>query len=674
MSSLDGLNPEQRRAVEVTRGPLLVLAGAGTGKTRVVTVRIGRLIESGVRPSNILAVTFTNKAAGELRERLGKVVGKNAAKHIHAGTFHSLCARMLREYGEAIGIPTNYAICDASDQLTTAKKALRQCRIPEAKLHPRDFLSKISLAKNRSISCEQYLSKAADDREELIGRAWRRYEDQLQRTRSLDFDDLLLRTGDLLAQHEPTLKKLRKEYGHITVDEFQDTNEPQYRIVSLLSQEHRNLCVVGDDDQSIYGWRGADVQKILNFDKEFPEAVVVRLETNYRSTPQILKTANTLISNNTGRHDKVLRSAAVDGPPVTALSLRDETEEADHVAKEVQKLARDHEIRLEDFAVLFRTAIQARAFELQFRARAIPYVLIGGQSFFDRKEVRDVLAYLRLIYNHDDEVSFLRVVNCPPRGIGKSSIERIITHATNEGISVPRALKDIEKIEGLTAAARESLLSFRNLLKTLSEHKPGKDLPDFIRRAIEAVSYKQEVERTYDDPKLREERWSGVEAVLDTAENHASRRKKPSLGTFLQELTLSAEGDRDSNDNRKGVTFMTMHAAKGLEFPRIYLPGIEEGLVPHMRSIADDHIEEERRLLYVGITRARYSLTLTYSMERSKHGHRVECMPSRFLFELMGKEPPSNWRAAKPTEEDLNPAARKKKKGKKRARRGTGVR
>jgi superfamily I DNA/RNA helicase len=664
---LDGLNPEQKLAVTTTEGPVLVLAGAGSGKTRVITVRIAWLLAQGVAPANVLSMTFTNKAAGEMRERVAGLVGKDDAGELTVGTFHSFCARMLRKHAKEAGLAPNFSICDASDQLAALKGALRELRIGEAKLQPSVLQGRISLAKNRMIASDAYVAGAGDDEGELVGRAWKMYDEHLARARSLDFDDLLLRTLQLLRDRGPVRGELEKRFRYVMVDEYQDTNGPQYEIVRAIAGKHKNLCVVGDDDQSIYGWRGADVTKILSFEKDFKPCVVVRLETNYRSTEPILEAANKVIQCNPKRHEKKLRSALGPGEAVVIGRLEDETAEADHVAREIQELVRARKARLADCAVLFRTQTQPRAFEAQFRARAVPYVLIGGMSFFDRKEVRDVLAYLRLAANPDDEMSFLRVITCPPRGVGKSSIDKALEFATSEGISAVRAFERASEIDTLPPAAVDAVHSFRAKMASIGGGKdPGRTLVPWIRALLETVDYRSEVDRVYPDAKTREDRWSGVIEILNFAENHVQRDKSPGLRSFLEALTLTAADELSAEDTkgRDAVTLMTLHAAKGLEFPRVYLVGVEEGILPHARSVAEDTVEEERRLMYVGITRAQKHLTITCTKTRARYGTRVESMPSRFLFELRGEAPPKGWKALGADQHATPARAQPKSRGK----------
>jgi ATP-dependent DNA helicase UvrD/PcrA len=674
---LDQLNPEQRRAVTTTDGPVLVLAGAGSGKTRVITVRIAHLLDNGVAPEQVLAMTFTNKAASEMRERVAELIGEKRAKKLTVGTFHSFCLKLLREQSALIGFPNGISIADSSDQVAACKSVLRELRIAEASIKPAVLQSRISLLKNQLVTPEQFLERPGDDLDELVGRGYKRYEDFLRRSRKMDFDDLLLYAVELLKNHPKVREELQQQYRFVMVDEYQDTNGPQYEIVNRIAAEHRNVCVVGDDDQSIYSWRGADITKILNFESIYPEATTVTLETNYRSTQEILDAANRVIRNNPTRHEKTLRSHAGRGELLQLVAHRDETIEAEYVVREIRMRVDEGKNRLSDFAVLFRTAIQPRTFEAELRARGIPYVLVGGMSFFDRKEVRDILAYLKIIQNPKDEVSLLRIINCPPRGVGKTTIDRVLEYATENGISVPEAFAHADEIEGLNRKAVEAVQRLQERLKALGAEKPGKDLVDFVQRVVETFAYRDEVNRCYPEPRDQEARWQAVTEVANFAENHVRRRKRPSLATFLNELTLSSNDDKSKEEagKRNAVTLMTLHSAKGLEFPRVFLVGLEEGILPHARSIEEDSVEEERRLMYVGITRAREGLTLSYVTERAKYGTRVQTHPSRFLFEMRDMEPPEDWIPAGKYDE-LTPEkkrAKKKasKKGRKRGRKKT---
>jgi DNA helicase-2/ATP-dependent DNA helicase PcrA len=640
------LNPAQREAVETLEGPLLVLAGAGTGKTRVITTRIAYLMARSVTPSNILAVTFTNKAAGEMKERVRALAGERA-KELTIGTFHAFCVRLLRAHGEALGLSRSFTICDSSDQLSAVKSVMRELRVHETTMHPSAVLARLSLAKNRMETPSSFLDAATSSRDELVAAVWERYQQHLTRSRTLDFDDLLLETVRLLKEHPKVRGVCRKTYRYVLVDEYQDTNHPQYEIMREIAAEHRNVCVVGDDDQSIYGFRGADIQKILGFHRDFKGAKVVRLETNYRSTRPILDAANAVIRHNSARHEKSLVSAVGEGAPVRLTRLADEMTEAQFVVEEILKLVRRDEGRLSDVAVLFRTQVQPRPFEAELRAKGLPYVLVGGMSFFDRKEVRDVVAFLKVALNPDDEAAFLRVVNTPPRGIGKTTIDRVLAFATAEGISASRAFERAGEIEGVSEDAVAAYREFRRRFARVGIESATHDLVARLGSFLEAVEYKSEVRRLYPDPMTREARWAGVEEMLNFAENYSRRASSPTLAGFLEELALTS-GDEPSERESPGeaVTLMTLHAAKGLEFRHVFLVGMEEGLLPHVRAIAegaDGGCEEERRLAYVGITRAMRTLTLSFVSERAKYGKRIAAMPSRFVFEMRGKTPPEDW-------------------------------
>ena len=506
---LETLNPAQREAVTTTEGPLLVLAGAGTGKTRVITTRIAYLVSRGVDPRSILAVTFTNKAAGEMRERVKQLAG-DRAKEITVGTFHAFCARVLREHGAAVGLPRKFTICDASDQLSAVKSAMRELRVHETAMHPSAVLARLSLAKNRMETPESFLANGSGSRDQLVGSVWQRYREFLARTRSLDFDDLLLETVRLLGEHENVRAHYRKGYRYVLVDEYQDTNQPQYEIVKQIGGEHRNVCVVGDDDQSIYGWRGADISKILGFHLDFKGAKIVRLLTNYRSTRPILEAANKVIRKNASRHEKALESARGAGEPVRSCRLKDETSEAQFVVEHIRKLLRLEEAKPAHFAILCRTQVQFRPFEGELRANGLPYVVVGGMSFFDRKEVRDVVAFLKLVANPRDETALLRVINTPSRGVGKASLDRVLAFATDHGISASEAFERAPEIPGLSPQAVIGYQALRAALDGSELADAGPDLVSRLDRFLGAIAYRDEVNRLYPDPMTREARWAGV--------------------------------------------------------------------------------------------------------------------------------------------------------------------
>jgi DNA helicase-2/ATP-dependent DNA helicase PcrA len=650
---------------------LLVLAGAGTGKTRVVTVRIAHLLQQGVRADSVLAMTFTNKAAREMKQRLSALVGRKAAGELTVGTFHAFCARSLREHAAALGLPAGFTICDASDQLATVKSAMRDLSVGDAALHPARGLARISLLKNRLVTAEVFLQGASDESEELLGRVYVHYDELLRRSRSLDFDDLLLFMRRLLAENRAIREAFQDRYHYLLLDEYQDTNGAQYEIACHIAAKHGNLCVVGDDDQSIYGWRGADVSKILEFERDFPGAVVVRLETNYRSTEPILAAANAVIRCNPQRHGKTLRAAKTGGQAPEVRRFDDEMAEADHVVRDLLSRAQRGDITPGDVAILYRTQQQPRPLETALRAARVPYVLVGGQSFFDRKEVRDVLAYLRLLVNPEDEASLLRIVNRPARGVGKTSVDRVLALAAERRCGAGEAF-DVAVEDGLLSkVAALGVSELRATLRTHAARQEGGQPSGLLMHQIAAllsdVSYRAEVDRCYPDARVAADRWSAVMEVLDLAENYTSRVARPSLADFLERLTLAAGDDQtaDDSERRSAVTLMTLHAAKGLEFPHVYLVGAEEGLLPHQRSVDEDTVEEERRLMYVGITRAMERLSISWAGSRSRWGTRAQSMPSRFLFELSATEPPDGWRAAMPRETDepvpAKPPARKKR-------------
>ncbi|MFT4541700.1 MAG: DNA helicase-2/ATP-dependent DNA helicase PcrA [Planctomycetota bacterium] len=669
---LKGLNPEQHKAVTTTKGPLLVLAGAGTGKTRVITHRIAELLSKGIKPHNILAVTFTNKASGEMRERLKSLVGKRA-KDVTVSTFHAFCLHTLREHKDVMGWPKGFTLCDAADQLSVHKSSLRELRVAETSMPAPKLAGIISLLKNKGISAEEYVNRPGDDEDELVARAWLRYQAKLKRSRRLDFDDLLLECVRLYRDHKDVLQEHRDRYRYVLVDEYQDTNGVQYGVINAITREHKNLCVVGDDDQSIYGWRGADITKILSFEKDYPGATIVKLETNYRSTRDILTLANRLIAHNTGRHEKVLRSHIGSGELVQGVTQKDELTEAEYIIKEILQAKKDAKYQFGDTAILFRTAMQPRAFEAELRANDIPYVLVGGMSFFDRKEVRDVIAFLRLIVNPDDESSLLRIINTPPRGVGKSTIDRALAFATEHGLTALTAFERADEIEKINPAAVDAVLRLTDRLKSIGEEFPSSQVVDITRAVVERCSYRDELERLYPDKLDQDRRWAAVEEVVNFAENFSNRHKAPTLAKFLNELCLNADDRHDSaKHDRDAVTLMTLHASKGLEFPSVYLVGMEEGLLPHNRSVAEDSIEEERRLAYVGITRAQRSLTLSHCLERAKYGTRVKSHPSRFLFEIKGQSPPEDWEPAGESEAKTARLKKKGKKGRRKARRRIG--
>jgi len=632
------LNPAQETAVNTLSGPLLVLAGAGTGKTRVVTYRIAKLIRHGIRPSRILAVTFTNKAAVEMQERIGGLLGKRLKERPATSTFHSHCVRVLRRHIRRLGYPERFAIYDRGDQESIARSVLREIRVPGESLRPGEMINLISGWKSKSIAPDEAARVARSDKEHLASMAYRRYQQTLRNAGAVDFDDLLLCTEELFRDHGDVLREEAGLFDHLLIDEYQDTNGSQYRIVKALASGHRNLCVVGDDDQSIYGWRGAEVEHILQFARDWPDATVVRLEDNYRSTAEILEMANRLIRFNKHRHDKALRAARQGGEFPRVQQHNDETAEAKEVVAEIRRRVERGDQEPRDFAILFRTNEQTRAFETELRRADLPYVLVGGMSFFDRKEVRDILAYFKVITSPEDEVSLLRIINTPPRGIGAKSVQQLMATAVARGKSVWDVMR---RPDGLPAVPQEPVARFVDLIQQFRKRRRG-SLAKLGSDLIAAIGYEGELARLYPDTNERQARLDAVEEVVNALASYETKNKRATLMGFLDDVTL---GDRDFDNEkekqlaRNAIALMTLHSAKGLEFPHVYMVGMEEGILPHHRSLVIDGgaVEEERRLCYVGVTRAQDRLTLSLPLTRMKWGKPRETIPSRFLYEITGR-------------------------------------
>lgn len=654
------LNPPQQEAVDTLSGPLLVLAGAGSGKTRVVTMRIANLIQHGIRPERILAVTFTNKAAAEMQDRVRQVLGINNTHRTTAvpevSTFHSLCVRILKRNIHHLGYPNEFAIRDRGDQESLARSVLKDIHCSEAALKPSDLVNQIGSWKTQGILPQDASRVAENDKQHLAAVAYRRYQDGLKAAGAVDFDDLLLLTGELFTAFPDVARQEAARFDHILVDEYQDTNQSQYKIVKTLAQWHRNLCVVGDDDQSIYAWRGAEVTHILRFQNDWPEAKVVQLITNYRSTNEIIAWSNRLIAFNRVRHPKILQ-ATRRGEQPRILQLPDGEKEAEYVVREI-KVAIAQGKKASDFAILFRTNEQPRAFETEFRRQQVPYVLIGGQSFFDRKEVRDVLAYLRCVITGKDEISLLRIINTPARGIGQTTVTQIMEHAVAHKIPIGEFLPRSAETLHFKPAAAKAIGAFGELLAELRRRSREMPLVEFIQYMLSRVEYKKEILRLYEKPGDQDMHWNMVQDLVNAAGSYITRCNekgtRPTLYEFVQELTLSDWSSAGDSKEEKlagnNVTLMTLHAAKGLEFPEVYMVGMEEGLLPHKRSIEsyiERDIDEERRLCYVGFTRAKQKLTLTFALTRMKWGKPRDTIPSRFLYEATGQSENPNYYAAK---------------------------
>ncbi len=640
MLDLKSLNPEQRAAATHTEGPLLVLAGAGSGKTRVITCRIAYLLEAkGVPAENILAVTFTNKAAREMQERLKELVGK-AAKGMAVSTFHSLGVRLLRQEIERLGYKRNFSIYSGSDQLGLIRQALREVNDTERKFEADSLLWKISAAKNALLRPQEYQQRSFDDAEMMAAQVYPRYQAMLKACNAVDFDDLIMLTVELLRDHPDVLARWQDRFRYIMVDEYQDTNPSQYLLISLLAKKNRNICVVGDDDQSIYGWRGADVEKILTFERDYSGCRVVILEQNYRSTGNILEAANQVIKNNPKRKVKSLWTDSGPGRPIDLVVTADDEEEAATVVERIQLACFRDKLSFGECAILYRTNAQSRPFEEQLRFACIPYVLIGGMQFYERKEVKDTLAYLRVIANPLDEQSLLRIINFPKRGIGDTTVLRINQWSLEQGISLFAAMGRVGEIAGISDPLREKVRGFHALLAEYLEgfSRPGL-LAGHANELFKRVGIEEELYRTIDDPATARRKVENIEQVVNSLANFDNQAPGATLGGFLEKVTLMDEDRFSGNDKKEhgkdAVTLMSLHSSKGLEFPVVYLVGLEEEILPHKRSIYEDFtIDEERRLMYVGITRARQQLTITRALQRKHYGKLQECHPSRFLEEI----------------------------------------
>jgi DNA helicase-2/ATP-dependent DNA helicase PcrA len=703
------LNPPQQHAVDTLSGPLLVLAGAGTGKTRVVTFRIANLIRHGTPADRILAVTFTNKASQEMQERVSHQLklpkrvrrGQPAPLRPAIGTFHSHCVQILKRHARELGYPEKFTIYDRSDAESVARTILREIKVHEDMLKPSDFLNIVSQWKNVGVKPEQANAAAMSDKEHLAASGYKRYQRQLKLQAAFDFDDLLVCAEQLLQDNEAVRKIEAGKYDHVLVDEYQDTNGCQYRIIKALAIDHRNLCVVGDDDQSIYGWRGAEVRHILNFKNDWPEATMVRLEDNYRSTDAILQMANRLIVFNSHRHEKTLRAARPNGQQPRILQFASEAEEAKGVVEEIGgRLDGDRTLKPGDFAILFRTNEQPRPFEMELRRCKLPYVITGSQSFFDRKEVRDLLSYLRWLDTPDDELALLRIINVPPRGMGAASVDKLLKKAVADSSSVWKVMRDPTMLGSLPSPAQSGVAKLKQLQAEFArrtvafskhldqeaeeESQPtnvsnspsteaeqaepemlGSDsLTRIVGDMIDAIKYRNEVERLYPDPDECAMRLSSVEEVINAVAEYEQEAESPSIHDFLSSVTLAGRefgSPKEKEMKRNAISLMTYHSAKGLEFSIVYMVGMEEGILPHRKSITGDAdaVDEERRLCYVGVTRAQDELSLTLPMSRFKWGKSRPTFPSRFLYEVTGQaENPNRLKSIKSAAEE----ARKSKK------------
>jgi superfamily I DNA/RNA helicase len=623
------LNEAQHQAVTSTEGPLLILAGAGTGKTRVITARVAYLISNGVDPASILAVTFTNKAAKEMRERLATMVEKDQAKKVTMSTFHALCLRLLRTGIERLGYKNNFTIYAESDQIGLIKKIITRTAAKDEKLEPNLAKNLISKAKNNGWS-------APENEQNLVSAVFARYQQELKNLNAVDFDDLLLLAVKLLNEHADIREQWQARFRYLMVDEFQDTNNLQMQLVSLLAGSTHNVAVVGDDDQSIYGWRGAEVSNILEFESHFPNPMVVKLEQNYRSTNTILGSANSLIKNNPRRRPKQLWSAQEGGEKIRIVLAPDDREEAQFVADEIFSKQASSGAPWESFAVLYRMNAQSRLLEENMRRLKIPYRLIGGKSFFDRREVKDILSYANILINPDDDISLLRIINTPARGIGETTTERALELSVHKKCSLFQALQLPEFQETLSTRTRNSIVAFVEMIDNFETrvHTPLANYSELLTALVTETGYMDDLKRSCRTPAEALGRESNLLDMLADLGRYQERTKGDLQG-FLDELALDKDREDENEKEREhGVTLITLHAAKGLEFPHVYLVGLEEGMIPHDRSKVEGTVDEERRLLYVGITRAMRTLTLTHCYNRIKFGSVSVCHPSSFIKEL----------------------------------------
>lgn len=630
---LNHMNTEQSEAVKTTEGPLLIMAGAGSGKTRVLTHRIAYLLdEKDVSPYNVLAITFTNKAAREMKERVQKLVG-DQAEVIWMSTFHSMCVRILRRDADRIGIERNFTIIDPTDQKSVIKDVLKNENIDSKKFEPRMFIGAISNLKNELKTPEDAQKEATDYHSQMVATVYSGYQRQLSRNEALDFDDLIMTTINLFERVPDVLEYYQNKFQYIHVDEYQDTNKAQYTLVKLLASKFKNLCVVGDSDQSIYGWRGADIQNILSFEEDYPEAKTIFLEQNYRSTKTILNAANEVIKNNSERKPKGLWTANTNGEKIHYYEAMTERDETEYVVREIMKHQRNGK-KYQDMAILYRTNAQSRVLEETFMKSNIPYTMVGGQKFYDRKEIKDLLSYLRMIANSNDDISLQRIINVPKRGVGPSSVEKIQNYALQNNISMFDALGEADFI-GLSKKVTQECLNFYELIQNLIKEQDFLEIHEIVDEVLKKSGYRDMLER--ENTLESRSRLENIDEFMSVPQDYEENTplEEQSLINFLTDLSLVA--DIDEADTENGVTLMTMHSAKGLEFPIVFIMGMEESLFPHIRAIKsdDDHeMQEERRICYVAITRAEEILYITHATSRMLFGRPQSNMPSRFLKEI----------------------------------------
>lgn len=627
MSLLHDVTDKQREAITHIEGPLLVVAGAGSGKTRVITRRIGYLMSQGVKPYNILAITFTNKAADEMCERVKQF---SSHKGLWVSTFHKMCSRILRRNIDRLGYSRDFTIYDSTDQLNRVKSIMAELKLDTTQWKPRTIVSAMSNAKNKLIDPETLISTASGFYNINVSRIYKKYQTLLKANNALDFDDLLIKTIELFKTHPDILEMYQDQFRFILIDEYQDTNYSQYTITRLLANRYRNICVTGDPDQSIYGWRGADIRNIMDFEKDYPDAKVVLLEQNYRSTKHILHAASSVIQQNKYRRQKTLWTENTQGEKIRVVSCEDEHGEADEIAGFIRNL-KNRGIPYSDIAVFYRTNAQSRVLETSLRNSGIPYTIIGGVEFYQRKEIKDILSYLRLCMNSHDEVALERTINTPIRGIGNTTVKKLKDWAAAQGTSLFHAVLHVDLIPEITGKSALAIKRFSELIVNLQQ-LPKSPVEDIIKRVIEKTNYFAFLRESGE--KESKDRIANVEELVNAAHEYDLYYAEGGLQGFLEEVALVSDVD-ELEDSAKAVTLMTLHTAKGLEFPVVFLTGMEEGLLPHVESNdVDEEVEEERRLCYVGITRAMKELFLTHAQRRMRYGQTNPCRPSRFLDEI----------------------------------------
>ncbi len=624
---INSLNAAQKQAVQSLRGPVLILAGAGTGKTRTVTCRIAHMIEKGVNPRGILALTFTNKAANEMADRVAGLVDRKAARAMTVCTFHSLCVRILRQDIGKLGYKENFSIYTGSDQTGLLKRLIMEYGARREKLEPGQVLAELSRVRNNGLTHEQI-------EDSLIAAVAGAYSRELKAQNAVDFDDLLILTERLLRCYPTVHEKWNKRFSYITVDEFQDTNSLQMSLLRQLVGPEHNVCVVGDDDQSIYGWRGAQISNILDFESFFPNPTVIKLEENYRCTKQILDCANSLIRHNAGRREKTLRTNKVGVDSVRLMAMPGSTEEAEFLADEIEQLRARRQMAWEDFAILFRANVQSRPLEMALRERHIPYRMIGSKSFFDRREVKDLISYLQMMDNPDADLHLLRVLNTPPRGISPTTASFAIDWSRDHKKSLWATLLDLSFLSECSTRSQNSIGAFTELVTRFGTEFAASERPfvDILADFLRETGYEEYIERTCKTEEERQRRLAAIDDIKTALRQFWLPGHK--LTDFLSGICLDDERDEDDIESKSGVCLITMHAAKGLEFPHVYIVGVEEGLLPHSRSVDEGSLDEERRLFYVGITRGRERLTMTYCAKRVRYGQEERCLPSSFIKEI----------------------------------------